>query len=101
MDYQWISSLLTSYEYNRDYDEVVQIIDRTIKRFKHIRVPHEYIDDDVDIFIGAIICRYGDYGTSPRFGWLEKPHENIVMALLELELKEYKELAGRSTDEED
>ena len=99
MDLEWISCLLTSYFYNRDEEEVVEIIERTLKRFKNERYSRDKIDEDVDIFIGAIVCRYGDYGTSPRYGWLEKCAEEQVLDTLKEELEEYKEIAGRLADE--
>lgn len=95
---EWIGSLLISYYYNRDVKDVVKIIERTINRLNRTRQAHEDIDDDVDIFIGAIVCAYGDFGTSPRYGWIEKYYERAVMEKLEEELEEYKEIASRSTD---
>ena len=65
-------------------------------------IPHEDIDDDVDIFIGAII-RYGDYGTSPRYGWIDEKHETNVLSILNDELEEWKERANNTnipTDDE-
>ena len=98
MEFRWIDSLLVSYYYNRDVKDIVKIIERTINRLKHHREPHEDIDVDVDIFVGALVCMYGDYGTSPRYGWIEKYYEMAVMEKLEEELEEYKEIASRSTD---
>lgn len=101
MDLDWIGALLTSYYYNRDDKDVVAIIERTINRLNNTRQVHEDIDEDVDIFMGAIICRYGDYGTSPRYGWLEERYKIPVMNVLTEELEEYKGILSRSTDEVD
>ena len=100
LDLGWISSILTSYYYNRKTSDVVKIIERTINRLKNQYPAYEDIDNDVDIFAGAIVSRYGDYGTSPRYGWLEPEYAELVISFLEGELKEYKEILSRSADEE-
>ena len=99
MDLEWISSLLTSYYYNREVKYVIEIIERTIKRLKNDNYLADYVDNDVDIFVGAIVCRYGDYGTSPRYGWLETPNVEPVINALQKELEEYKEIESRLADE--
>ena len=47
----------------------------------------------VDVFYGTLVSLYGDYGTSPRHGWIndEKVEKSIAKAL-EVEIEYYKVL---------
>lgn len=88
---EFIYALITSLNYNRETDYTIEVCHRVINRLKkdyEYRIEHKYdgdgIDDDVNIIMGAIIIAYGDYGTSPRHGWIKiKPiAEEIINALV-------------------
>ena len=88
-DYTWIESLIASYFYNRDREQIVNMIQGTINRI--LDMPYGSVnagDDDTDILMGAITCQFGDYGTSPRFGWIYEQHKENVLEILN-ELLEY------------
>lgn len=93
----YIYNLTTALNYNRTTDYTMEVFHRVLKRIKYDyewRSEHKYdgfdINDDVDIMACAIFLAYGEYGTSPRYGWIldidvEKEIINtIVMRINEL-----------------
>lgn len=88
-NYHWIDSLITSYFYNRDREDIVNMIQGVINRI--LDEPYSSVnagDDDTDILMGAIVIEFGDYGTSPRYGWIYEEHEEQILDVLN-ELLEY------------
>ena len=73
----YIYNLITALNYNRNTDYTMEVCHRVLKRIKNDyewRSEHQYygyiIDDDVDLIASAIFIAYGEYGTSPRYGWI-------------------------------
>jgi len=91
-DYEWIESLIWSYFYNRDRQDIINMIQGVINRI--LDKPYNEVnagDDDTDILMGAIVHMYGDYGTSPRFGWIDAEHKQHVIDILNELLEFHKE----------
>lgn len=91
-EYTWIESLIWSYYYNRDRQDLINMIQGVINRI--LDKPYNEVnagDDDTDILMGAIVLMYGDYGTSPRFGWIDEEHKENVLNILNELLKYHKE----------
>lgn len=86
-DYTWIESLIWSYFYNRRKKDLVNMVEGVINRI--LDKPYGELnagDDDTDVLMGAIVQQYGDYGTSPRFGWIYEEHkENVLEILFDLD----------------
>lgn len=86
----YIYNLTTAFNYNRDTEYMVEVCNRVLKRIDIAydwRMEHKYdgecIDDDVDLLASAIFLAYGDYGTSPRYGWIEDDSdENAIKTAL-------------------
>lgn len=91
MDYSIISSLLASLSYNRTEEYMVALIEELLGRIKDTFPCHLW-SDMADIIYGYIVMMWGDYGTSPRSGWIESEHKASIIKELEEELKEYKRL---------
>lgn len=68
--------------YNGIYEEITRLIEyiKSERGKDYITCPHEILDKS-DAFTKTawflLVCMYGDYGTSPRSGWVEKPNEAI------------------------
>jgi len=87
--YAWIESLVMSYYYNRDREAIINMIAGVINRINNL--PYNELnagDDDTDILMGAIVIHFGEYGTSPRYGWIDEEHKENVLNILD-ELLEY------------
>lgn len=87
----FIYTITTSLNYNRDTEYTMEVCHRVIKRLDKdydYRVEHKFdgagIDNDVDLLMGDIIIAYGDYGTSPRYGWIESIpiRKNVIHTLI-------------------
>ena len=88
-DYTWIESLVMSYYYNRDRKDIINMIAGVINRITNTSYDSVMPgDDDTDILMGAIVIEYGEFGTSPRFGWIDEEHKENVLNILD-ELLEY------------
>ena len=103
---QVIRSIVTSYDYNRSDAHLLRVIKNVISRFED-KGPSVYnfiedVREDADIFTGVIVLLYGDYGTSPRYGWLDSDKKDAVMKALkdefESELQDTKTLVEMTPD---
>lgn len=92
----YIYNLTTAFNYHRTTDYMIEVCNRVLYRVDKThtwRYEHKFdgmgIYDDVDILASAIFIAYGDYGTSPRFGWIEdKGIENAIKTALIRRIKE-------------
>ena len=73
-----VDAILTSFSYNRNDDDMLELIEELEKRVQGYN--HSW-SDDRDIAYGILVLLYGDYGTSPRSGWIEKDMEKILSQL--------------------
>lgn len=66
---QVMKAICVAYRYNRDNDGLI----KTLKQVKHRLSKKEYVlpRDDADIICSILYYLYGDYGTSPRYGWFD------------------------------
>lgn len=88
---QVIRSIVTSYDYNRSDAHLLRVIKNVMSRFEDKgTLAYEFIKDvreDADIFTGILVYLYGDYGTSPRYGWLDSDKKDAVMKALKDEFE--------------
>lgn len=64
-----IRNILAAFWYNRSDSEVKEICEELKNRFSKHNCKHTTDGDDL---YSTFIMFFGDYGTSPRSGWLEK-----------------------------
>ena len=81
-------SLLTSYAYNRSFQYMVELCEeireRVLGSYSHT--------DDGNIIYGFLILMYGEYGTSPRSGWLDNESMGPILKCLDKLIEKYKQL---------
>lgn len=85
-----VRAIFTSYSYNRGYKYMIELCDEVNKRVCNYRyVP----SDDGNIIYGFIILMYGEYGTSPRSGWLSFELQKEISKCINELSEEYKNMA--------
>lgn len=62
-----IKDILVAFWYNRSNDDMKKLCEEIKNRLVKQSCRHT---NDGDVLFSFIIIRYGDYGTSPRSGWL-------------------------------
>lgn len=101
-EYVWIESVISAYYYNRETKDVITMIKSTINRI--LDKPYDELnagDDDTDILMCALVLRYGDYGTSPRFGWIAEDYKSSILFTLGRELNYYEAIHDREENDND
>lgn len=99
-----IYAMVASLNYNRATDYTMEVCHRIIKRidknynYRSITADDKPVDketidsieDDVNNIYGTLVILYGDYGTSPRNGWIEcKPIEQEIIGTLIDTIKDF------------
>ena len=75
-----VRAIIASFNYNRSREDMIKLCEEVKKRICQYNV--EWTDDG-NIFYGILVLLYGDYGTSPRGGWLESDTEEIIASINE------------------
>lgn len=92
---QIVRAIVSSLWYNFETKDIILILETMWARLRRIGYSKEVLQDAelndvVDLFYGMLVCLCGDYGTSPRFGWInDEEKDNIETALIE-EINELK-----------
>ena len=76
--YTTVKAILNSYAYNREFWYMVELCEEVFKRVQGVACAHS---DDGDIIYGFLVLMYGEYGTSPRSGWITDNLEEITGCL--------------------
>ena len=63
-----VEAILYSFQYNREDDDMLKLLDEVEAR---IGLCTREWTDDGNILFGFLVLLFGDYGTSPRSGWIE------------------------------
>lgn len=93
MDLAWLASLIVSYSYNRTRYNVIEMLKCTKARVLNEGYNScNYNNDDVNILFGAICLKYGDYGTSPRTGWIDEDNKPQLLKFLDEQILYYVQL---------
>lgn len=77
-----IRAMVDSYGYNRDNEYMIKVCEEVKKRLKEEADITDWTDEG-NIIYGTLVCLYGDYGTSPRVGWLYDEDKKIVDEIIE------------------
>lgn len=91
-----VKAIFKSYAYNREFSYMVKLCQEVLKRVQGVAYAHS---DDGDIIYGFLVIMYGDWGTSPRSGWIEENIEEITGCINDL-IEVYRRLKEEE-DEED
>lgn len=92
-----VSAIFNSYAYNREFSYMVELCQEVLERvhgFKSSNRTH-----DGDIIYGYLVILYGEYGTSPRSGWIEDYIEEITKCINDL-MDAYKFMAKEEKEHE-
>ena len=90
MDLAWLESLIVSYSYNRELASIIKMLKGTRSRLLNEGyLSCDYSNDDVNILFGVICLRYGDYGTSPRTGWIDNENKQALLKFLDEQILYY------------
>lgn len=87
---QVLSSVITAFSYNRDDQELLAALEQVKRRINGGE--WEQPIDEADIIASVLYDLYGDYGTSPRYGWF---YNSLLIdefnKILDEEIEELKE----------
>lgn len=64
---QVLRSIIAAFEYNRDDESLIAALEQVKRRINGGE--WEQPIDEADIIASILYALYGDYGTSPRYGW--------------------------------
>ena len=82
-----VRAIFTSYAYNREFRYMVELCQEVLERVNGYKSSNRTYDGD--IIYGFLVLMFGDYGTSPRSGWIENYKEEIIICINDL-IEEYK-----------
>ena len=72
---QILEAVLTSFEYNYDDKYLIDVYEDVINRLQN--GPYRRPTEEGHIINGILTLLYGDYGTSPRYGWIDKDKAEV------------------------
>ena len=80
-----LEGILTSYFYNNETEYMAYLCLGIKERMTYTPIlnieDNRCVSDDVDNIYGALVCLFGDYGTSPRYGWIEIDTAPLIKVL--------------------
>lgn len=82
-----IEALFSSYYYNRSVYHMIDLCAEIEERL-HGNCKAECTDDG-DVIYGFLVCLYGDYGTSPRNGWIFAEYKKHIMSCINYIMIDY------------
>lgn len=85
-----VGAIFDSYAYNREYRYMVDLCQEVLERVHKFHSSNRTYDGD--IIYGFLVLMYGDYGTSPRSGWIVYYADEITNAIDHL-IEKYKQQA--------
>ena len=87
---QVLKSVITAFFYNRDDEKLIAALEQVKRRING--GGWEQPIDEADIIASILYYLYGDYGTSPRYGWFNnKQLIDEFNKILDEEIEELKQ----------
>lgn len=65
-----VRAIFNSYAYNREFSYMIKLCREVAERVNGCKNRNSDRTYDGDIIYGFLVLMYGDYGTSPRSGWI-------------------------------
>ena len=90
-DMPTVKAIFNSYAYNREFSYMVKLCQEVLERMYGF-IKSSNRTHDGDIIYGYLVLMYGDYGTSPRSGWIENYFNEIAECINYL-MEAYKQMA--------
>lgn len=91
--YNVVYAMLSSFWYNRSTESIISLIKEVISRVNK-NYETEWTDDG-NILFGTLVLMFGDYGVSPRAGWIDEEYKQGLLKELREDLKEYEGILER------
>lgn len=88
---RFLDCMATSLSYNMDYCDLTLILQGVLDRVDgthDLLINDAALEEYVDFIYGTLVVAYGDYGTSPRSGWLNSKDKDLLIPVLR-ELVDY------------
>ena len=85
-----VRAIFNSFAYNRYNSYMVDLCEDVLNRVWGFRSHN--CDYDGDIIYGFLVIMYGDFGTSPRSGWIDANYINDITKCINELIEEYKQL---------
>lgn len=73
-----VKAILNSYAYEREFDYMIELCWEVAERVTGCANKNSNRTYDGDIIYGFLVLMYGDYGTSPRSGWIDKEYDKEI-----------------------
>ena len=93
-----IRAIFWSYEYNREISYMIDLCQEVRERVNRSIVSEQRTDDG-NIIFGMLVILWGDYGTSPRSGWLENKYIDEITGCIDDFIEEYKQMEVNYNEE--
>lgn len=94
-----LRGIIAAFKYNRDEKYLIDVLEQVKRRLNAGK--WEKPIDDTDIICSILYYTYGDYGTSPRYGWFDiKQLKDEFIKIIDDEIKELKEFLEEVEDEQ-
>ena len=88
-DMPMVKAIFNSYAYNREFSYMIELCREVLERVRGVKSSSWTYDGN--IIYGFLVLMYGDYGTSPRSGWIES-YKNEMISCIEYLIEEYKRM---------
>ena len=82
-----VSAIFNSYYYNREISYMIKLCREVLDRMNQSKNINRTYDGD--IIYGFLVLRYGNYGTSPRSGWIEGGYLDDITNCINVLIEEY------------
>lgn len=89
-----LHAMLSSFWYNRATESIISLIREVLLRVQNLDNGSEWTDDG-NILFGTLVLMFGNYGVSPRAGWIDLEYKQDLVNELQEELNEYKGILER------
>ena len=86
-----VRAIFWSFEYNRKTTYMIDLCQEVRDRVNRSILGRHWTDDG-NIIYGMLVVLWGDYGTSPRGGWLENKYIDRITDCIDDIIKEFKEM---------
>ena len=99
-DMSTVKAIFNSYAYNREFSYMIRLCQEVAERVNGRANRNSYRSDDGDNIYGFLVLMYGDYGTSPRSGWIGNEYTTEITDCIYDLIEVYRRLKEEK-DEED
>lgn len=83
IDLKMLLEALDSVVWYNGYGEMLFELRNKITDCKNVYYQEFYDDEQMQMIYMIMVCLYGDYGTSPRCGWLEMENKDEIIKFID------------------